>query len=555
MDNKRINRYKSHFVSSDHAIRVLREGRIISEDESPGHMIERVVDSLTEVDSRFGTSPDEAQLLANEFGALLDEKYCVMSTPILTNAGRHVEKPLSACTVPSIDLAHDDFGLIAKIISRIHQDGMGTGFSLDELIDPVVTLKKLNDIAMKSALSGNEDRPVGNMATLSVYQPKILEFIKAKVPADLHSESWKFNISVDCDARFFESLAEGEFITLNDGTQVKAQEIFDQISQAASICADPGLVFLERMEEDNPIPGIGRYTTTAPCAEVGLIEGESCQFGYINLARFSGESGEIDIKKLIHATHLLTRMLDNALEISIGNYSEEANKRVMAQKRKIGIGICGLADLFVKQGLQYDSQEARSLALDLVTLVNFESKIASIGLAEIRGSFGAMSLPLENKYLTSPSFIVHKYGNLSTQYVSSEDWEQLSERIRSTKLLRNVSTIALPPTGRSALVIDASTGIEPVFSKDDYLILNPRLTQAHHPFIKTAKSITPEDHLLMASELQKGVDESISKTINLPDTASAEDIQSMYLSAWNLGLKGVSIYREGSKSSQPKRLS
>lgn len=227
----------------------------------------------------------------------------------------------------------------------------------------------------------------------------------------------------------------------------------------------------------------------------------------------------------------------------------------MSQKRKIGIGICGLADSLIKKEILYDSEEARKLALDLVAFINFESKIASYKLAKTRGPFGAMTLPLENKYLETPSFLEKKYGHLETQYVASESWRKLAEKIRSAKMLRNASTIAVPPTGRSALIIDASTGIEPIFSGRDYLSLHPTLEERHYKFLQTAKNVTAQAHLLMAAAVQKGVDESISKTINLRPETTTEEIKEIYLTAWQLGLKGVSVYREGSKRTQPKHLS
>ncbi len=546
--------FHSHFAPSKQALEVLRKGKILSENETPKHMIERMVNVLIEIEKRFGTDTKEAEVLKNEFGLLLDEEYCVMSTPILTNAGRYLKKPLSACTVPSLDLAHDNLHHIKEVIYKMHQDGMGTGFSLDNLADPVATLRKLNQIAIESFSSGKEDRPVGNMATLSVYHPKIFEFINSKILADKLNENWKFNISVDCDSNFFKQFNVDGVITLQNGKKVKAREIFKAISQAANICADPGLIFIERLEEDNPTPGVGHYVSTAPCAEVGLAKGESCQFGYINLVKFINKSGEIDLKRIKRATHILTRMLDNALEISIDNYSENANKQIMSQKRKIGIGVCGLADLFVQKNIAYDSEEARILALDVITLINFESKIASHELAKIRGSFGAMNFSLKNRHLETPSFLEKKYGNLKTKYVSSNDWKKLAKKVKNTRFLRNASTIALPPTGRSALVIGASTGIEPVFSREDYLMIHPLLEKKHHQFLQTAKNITPRNHLLMASFIQKGVDESISKTINVPSNITSKEIEEIYISAWNLGLKGISIYREGSKNSQPKRL-
>jgi ribonucleoside-diphosphate reductase alpha chain len=540
--------YKSSFITSSRALDLLKKGRILAKGESPRMMIERVVSALIAVEEKFGTKFSDMESLAVEFGKLMDQKYCVMSTPIL------IKRPLSACTVPSVDLVNDDFEYLTKVISKIHQGGMGTGFSLDDTLDPLSTLKKLNNIAVKSAESGKENRPVGNMATLSIYHPKILEFIQAKVLADSNNEIWKFNISIDCDAMFFDELNRDGDIVLRDGQKIKAQKVFDLIAESAHSCADPGLLFLGRMDDDNPLPGVGHYISTAPCAEVGLIKGESCQFGYLNLAKFLTKTGKIDTVNLKKAVHLMTRILDNALEISINNYSDERAKHVMLQKRKIGIGICGLADLFIKKNILYDSNEARTLALDIVTLINFESKKASHELGRIRGSFKAMEVSLENKHLSSPTFVEKKYGSLSTKYVTQKNWVSLSKRILRTRFLRHSSTTALPPTGRSAMIIDASTGIEPIFSLEEYLLLHPDLKKSHRRFLQTAKNILPNGHLHMAARVQKGVDESISKTINLHSKMTPHDIKNIYRNAWNLGLKGITIYREGSKKIQPKKL-
>jgi ribonucleoside-diphosphate reductase alpha chain len=552
---KVVSSYLSNFNASAKAVQILISGKILAENETPKQMIERVVNTLVDIENNFNTRPKEMKTLAKQFGFLLDNKYCVMSTPILTNAGRYTHKPLSACTIPPIDLLHDDIKHITKIISKMHRDGMGTGFSLDETPDPVLILKKLNQIAVAGSLSGKEDRPVGNMATLTVYHPKITDFILVKNHADDNNEEWKFNISINCDAGFFRELSNNGSITLTDGKKIEAKIIFDLISRTAHKCADPGLLFLERMDNDNPLPGLGHYTSTAPCAEVGLIKGESCQFGYINLAKFIKKSGEIDIKKIKQTTRIMTRMLDNALEISIHNYSGAVGKHVMYMKRKIGIGICGLADLLIKKGILYESNEARLLALDIITLINFESKKASHELAKIRGSFLAMYEPTENKHLMKPSFIERKYSNLCTKYVKSKEWMDLSDKILNTKCLRNCSTTALPPTGRSAVTIDASTGIEPVFSYQEYLVQHPEIKKNNYKFVQTAMDISSEGHLHMAAFVQRGVDESISKTINLTSTKTPKQIQNIYMAAWSLGLKGITIYREGSKKFQPKKLS
>jgi len=546
--------YISHFSPSPNGLRILTEGKILANGESPQSMVERIVQALVMEESRFGISTEEISTLAKEFGELLDEKYCLMSTPISTNAGRHTNKPLSACTVLDLDLNHDDIKKIEKAIFTTHQYGMGTGFSLNEVTDPVATLRTLNHIAILSAQTGKEDRPVGNMATLSVYHPRILEFVNAKIASDNMGETWKFNISVDCDTNFFNAVKTNGSLTQKDGSIVKARTILRAICTASSVCADPGLIFMEKVEADNPTPCVGHYNSTAPCAEVGLAKGEFCQFAYLNIARFLTKDLTIDTDKLKRAVHLLTRVLDNALEISLENYHDHTSQKIMHQKRKIGIGICGLADLFIQKGLYYDSNEARMLALDIVSLINFESKIASHKLAHFRGSCGAMSQTIGNEYVSTPSFLERKYTRLDTKYVKSKDWEDLAKKIKETRLLRNVSTVALPPTGRSSLTIDASTGIEPIFSRQVYLETHNKLTQTQQEFIQTATEISSNAHIQMAANIQKGVDESISKTINLPAHSTPEEIEQIYLLAWDSGLKGISIYREGSKKFQPKQL-
>lgn len=545
--------FASSFAPSAKALQVLTEGKILGENETAQEMIERVVHALITVEDRFKTPQQLQQTLAQKLGYLLDNKYCVMSTPIMTNAGRHIEKPLSACSVPPIDLGTATISELRSMIHTFHQDGMGTGFNLDSVPDPAQMLRQLNTFALESVHSGKEERPVGNMAILSVYHPRILDFINAKVAGDEKGVEWKFNISVNCNNAFIQAVKQNASIKLSDGTEISARFIFEKITEAAHACADPGLIFLERMEEDNPTPGVGFYSAPAPCAEVGLAPGEACQFAYINLGKFVTNHRTINWDKLRTASELLTRVLDNALEISIDNYSEQQSKYVMSQKRKIGIGICGLADMLMHMQIPYTDPRARIVAQNMVAFINYYSKSASCELAKERGSFGAMSLTLGNKHLEKPSWIFKKYGNLETKYISEVMWQILAEQIQETRLLRNASTIALPPTGRSGLVIDASTGIEPVFSREEYRLIYPEELWGEAG-IQIATEISPEDHLLMTAAIQETVDESISKTINMPSDATVEMVSSIYLKAWDLGLKGISIYREGSKKQQPRKL-
>jgi ribonucleoside-diphosphate reductase alpha chain len=281
----------------------------------------------------------------------------------------------------------------------------------------------------------------------------------------------------------------------------------------------------------------------------------------------------------------MTRVLDDCLEISIARYPQEENRTIMRMKRKIGIGVCGLADFLIKLRIPYASDRARVLAQDVVTFINYISKEESHRLAFERGSCLAMSLKSGCRYNEIPGFLEEKYGWLETSRVSSRMWRDLAEKIRTTRRLRNISTISLPPTGRSGLVVDASLGIEPIFSLvghgvalHPFLTEIPRTTQRAIKTIMrsikergslghleglpkslrnvfmTALEIAPDDHLRMVGHLQKAVDESISKTINLPQDASPANIKATYLKAHELGLKGVTVFRAGSRLLQPKKL-
>lgn len=577
--------YESSFVATPRAEAVLRSGRIIEDHESPAHMIERVAGTLAAQESEF-SGRAFASRFETELGEMMDSGAVVMSTPIMTNAGRHFEKPLSACTVPTMSMTGDR-ALLAQEISTLHQQGMGTGFSFNEVDDPTQLLRFLNEKAVDGANSGAEERPVGNMGILSVYHPGVLDFIQAKIDAPENGKSWKFNISVDVDEAFFKALEDDGEITLQDGQTVSATRVFETITEAAYKCADPGLIFLDRMNYRNPTPELGEYKTTAPCAEVGLIEGEACQFGYINLGHFVelGSDGvpRVDYDQMEQVSHTLTRALDDALEVSLGRYASPRSVYVMENKRKIGIGVCGVADALNILGLPYDSEEARTAVQDMLARINYASKQASVQLGEERGSCGAMSGFPGSRHTTEIPLIEQLYGSTNTAGVRSEDWVRLARNIRDTRILRNVTTVSLPPTGRSALVIDASTGVEPHFrtsdardkSKDalfahlsvkygreiarriadnDFNVLETNMVEAYN-LLADATEITPLGHIAMAAACQTYSDEAVAKTINLPETSTPQDIADIYIRARMAGMSGITVYREGTYGAmQPKAL-
>ncbi|MGH3823459.1 MAG: hypothetical protein ACRDRA_11620 [Pseudonocardiaceae bacterium] len=564
--------YASTFHSSAVTNAYLQSGRMIDPGETGQDMVNRIVATLATVDARF--DPDSAQAFAERLGWAMDTCRIVFSTPIMTNAGRYADRPLAACAVPPVDLC-GDLAQLKAVVDDYHRAGMGTGFNLDDLDDPVTVLRYLNEIAVAGARSGVEDRPVGNMAILSMAHPKAAEFVGCKVGADVRGEEWKFNISLHVtDAQMRAAITAAG----------RERELLVAAAEAAHACADPGLLFADRMNEANPTPEVGTYVSTAPCAEVGLVAGETCQFGYVNLGRFHTGSGTVpvDLDALAGTVRTLVRALDNAIEASLAHYPSVVSAQVMGTKRKIGVGVCGLADLLLAAGLPYDSPGGRQLAQEVLAFVNYTSKLASVELAARRGPCPAVRTGL-SRY-SDPAFL-RRFAEVMVHSVTARDWAALAEEIAETGLLRNSSTIAVPPTGRSAPVVGASTGIESLFRLTD-----PHLPSHVHPaaravlaqagrtdllgrvmthgrlpadadlpaqlvaLLATATQIAPSGHLAMTAAVQACVDEAVSKTVNLPSTARAIEVYDIYLSAWEAGCKGITVYVDGSRQVQPKAL-
>jgi ribonucleoside-diphosphate reductase alpha chain len=562
--------YESKFPSIPYVDRYLEEGRITAAGESARDMISRVVRCLAAADAIFDSAG--AEQFGQQLGAALDSKQIVFSTPVMTNAGRYAGKPLAACSVPPADL-RGDLAMVKTIVDSYHQAGMGTGFSLDDLDDPVGVLRYLNDVAVAGAASGLEDRPVGNMAVLSLSHPKAAEFAGCKDGADGRGEPWKFNISLTCTDEEMSAA----------GKPGREHDLLEAAAAAAWSCADPGLIFASRLNETNPVPHLGTYVSTAPCAEVGLTPGETCQFGYVNLGAFHQPGGDVpvDLAALGARVRLLVRALDDALEASLPLYPHPRSAQVMTVKRKIGIGVCGLADLLLAARLPYHSHQGRALARDLIAYINYVSKLASRDLAASRGPSPAVA-DGRSRY-ADPAFL-RRFAGLGTRTVADAEWSVLAGAVAATGMLRNCSTLALPPTGRSAPVIAASTGIEPLFLLTDRhqpggvhpevrtILAGPHNRALRHiaacgqlpehadvppqtrALLATATQIPPSGHLAMVAAVQQLTDEAVAKTINLPAAATPKDVLDIFWQAWEAGCKGITVYRDGSRTTQPKPL-
>ena len=454
---------------------------------------------------------------------------------------------------------------------------MGTGFNVDDTEDPVAILELLNEFAVAEVSEGLIERPVGNMGILSVEHPKALEFAASKTQSA--TTDWKFNISLNITREFITAYQRQEPYLSAYGHEIDPQTYLLEIAKHASQTGDPGVVFMHRYENDNKTPQLGQYVSVAPCSEVALLNGEVCHFAYLNLVEFLNNRSQIDYSQLRESIQIATLILDNAIELTIKNSPTPETAWVIKQIRKIGVGVCGFSDLLSAMGVPYHSLEASLIAEDLISFINYESKCASVDLAIQRGPFPAFT-----DSQTKKDLIISQFANKTTRTVTVHQWEQLNLAILKYGI-RNIATLILPPTGRSALLAGVSTSIEPHFR----LLLNPsfeksfiyQCQQANYQgdikaqlnIIKntgscratdvpecvkqvflTCLELTPEAHLAITTACMKFTDESISKTINLPNETPSEEVARIYMQAYEAGLKGISVYVNGCRKSQPKKL-
>jgi ribonucleoside-diphosphate reductase alpha chain len=560
----------------------LKANSIIDSTETYQDMVSRVSELVLNSETVYRKKP-EADIFQKKIKTSMYKGEFIPSTTILTNAGRRTDRPLSACAVPPTSLK-EDYKTIKTMVDYYHQVGMGTGFNFDDSEDPIKIAMYLNDIAVEGLNSDLQERPVGNMGIITTNHPKITEFISLK-NGEEKNKQWAFNISINVPADFMKAIDEKEPYHLKDGTQINPSELFETICETAWSCGDPGLMFLERFNKDNPAPQAGEYKSIAPCGEVAMTEGETCQFSYINVAKFLDPTNKkINYKKLEETIYDITRFLDDALDVSLEKYENETTINIMTKKRKIGIGICGLAKLFLKMKIVYGSEKSIEIARDLMSHITYHSKLASVELSKERGPF---PLYFEEETLIGNSFVFDRFSKEKSRTVSQKMWKYLDIEITKHGI-RNISTTALPPTGRSATVIDTSQSIEPYFMFDfnnkslqgilkQQLLENnvsdkesrkiiARLKQGEEiknidsipkdiqELYVTALDVDPKKEVDMVATLQKFTDESISKTVNLPENCSVGDIAQIYKYAFDSGLKGITVYRNNSKKFQPKRL-
>ncbi|MDI9632477.1 MAG: adenosylcobalamin-dependent ribonucleoside-diphosphate reductase [Methanolinea sp.] len=497
---------------------------------------------------------------ADLFARTMAELRFLPNSPTLMNAGTPCGQ-LSACFVLPIEDSIDQIFSVLRYMALIHKSGGGTGFSFSRVrprgdvvagsagvASGPLSFIRVFDEATNALRQGGKRRGA-NMGVLSSHHPDILEFIHAKEEGGLQN----FNLSVGFDAAFFECLGQKRTYPLvNPRTGevwdgIDPGDLLSALSTAAWRCGDPGVLFLDTINEKNPVPGLGEIEATNPCGEQPLLPWESCNLGSINLSRFV-RKGDIDWDSLRETVWIAVEFLDAVIDVN--RFPLPAIRECTLRTRKIGLGVMGFADMLIRLGIPYQSREALSLAERLMAFIEEESHAASRSLGEEKGSFPA----IDKSTYSGP--------------------------------MRNATVTTIAPTGSLHIIACTSSGIEPLFACASERVIDGKRFAIVHPelrrhflglpdgkdllkeaekkgsiqdlpvprdlkeLFRDACEIEPRFHVEMQAAFQRHVDNAVSKTVNLPADATPGDIAGIFLYARELGCKGITVYRYRSRKDQ-----
>ncbi len=539
--------------------------------ETPQEMFARVARNVASAERQYaGARP--AQEVEREFREAMLALDFLPNSPALMNAGRRLQQ-LAACFVLGLEDSIESIFETLKNAARIHQSGGGTGFSFSSIrpkgdyvstsggqASGPVSFMRIFDQATEAINQGGFRRGA-NMAILRVDHPDVMEFIRAK---EREGELVNFNLSLGVTDAFMEALRRGEqFPLVNPRTgetvrMVPTREIFELATNSAWKNGEPGMVFIDRVNADNPTPEIGAIEATNPCGEAPLLPFESCVLGSINLSHvLKGlpPKCRVDWRKLRRLAHMGVRFLDDVIAVTRHPLPEV--ERMTTANRKIGLGVMGFADMLIRIGVAYDSPEAVETAQEVMAFTSREADAASEELARERGPFP-----------NCPRSIYADAG----------------------RLLRNAVRTTIAPTGSLSIIAGCSSGIEPIFAVafDRYVLDGPPLKEIHPEFAPLCKrlgfevtdermarvmetgrvrgaadlpelvrrlfvtgaEVPPIQHLEVQAAFQRHTDNAVSKTLNLPADSTPEAVREIFLKAYELGCKGVTVYRDTSRLSQ-----
>ena len=590
---------------SENAIKVL-EKRYLKRDkegkctETPADMFRRVAKTIAEGDLKFGKSQADVDKLTERFYDAITSCCFMPNSPTLMNAGRELGQ-LAACFVLPVEDSLEGIFETVKNTALIHKSGGGTGFSFSRLrpknsvvrstmgvsSGPVSFMEVFN--AATEAVKQGGTRRGANMGILRVDHPDILDFINCK--AD-NNRLNNFNISVAITDKFMEALKNGtdyELINPQNNTvagKLSAKKVFDMIVDGAWRNGEPGIIFIDKMNSDNPTPLVGEIESTNPCGEVPLLAYEACNLGSINLGKMVKSDGTVDWDLLGKTTRTAIRFLDNV--IAVNNYPLPQISEMVQNNRKIGLGVMGWADMLMKMGISYASAEGTKLAGQVMEFIDYESKCESIELSKERGRFNNF----KGSVYDGKNFLYNKYKGKSSGIISDEQWKELDSQIEKYGI-RNATTTCIAPTGTISMIAGASGGVEPlfglVFSRlimdgTEMLEINPIFKDyaVKHGFYSedlmkeiaktgsvahvagvseevkkifvTAHDVSPYWHVKMQAAFQLHTDNAVSKTVNFEEHATRKDIEEAYVLAYENNLKGITVYRNNSRQFQPMNL-
>ena len=559
---------------SNNALEVLKRRYLVKDEngkiiESPRQMVERISNNIAQADRNYGASEEEVQATAKKFYDVMANLDYMPNTPTIMNAGTEVQQ-LSACFVLPVPDSIEGIFDALKYQALIHKSGGGTGFAFSRLRpsnDMVkstagvssgpVSFMKIFDAATQEIKQGGKRRGA-NMGILRVDHPDVMEFIVCK--ADMKTLT-NFNISVAITDVFMEALKiDGEYDLINPRTKqplrkMRAREVFNLILTNAWLNGDPGLVFIDRMNATNPVPQLGDIEATNPCGEQDLLPFDSCNLGSIAVNRFiRADRKDFDWDRLRETVHTCTHFLDNVIDMN--NYPIPQIQKMSNDTRRIGLGVMGFADALYLIGVKYDSPEGFAKGEELMNFVRQESINKSIELAKVRGPFGAYKgstweekgIKIRNSYLTTVAptgtigMIAECSGGLEPNFAIS----YIKNVMDGTELVYTNQYFEQIAKERGFYSRDLMTEIAKVGSIQGF----EEIPEDVRRVCVTAQDISPENHIRMQAAFQKNVCASVSKTINFAHTASMQDVETAYILAYDLGCKGVTIYRDGSRDSQ-----